>query len=620
MKSLRKDIAASKRCFRGKIGTDNRWISPAGNINTVNTPTTSAEKLLMDSLDKGGFATELLNGDDPLSDEALQVAIGNLSKVGRLLVDSTLVQALVEHMPELALQPAQANRLYFVDLLYEQLATVSGLDARIVELLGEFKPLLARQILASDQFIKTSRHPLRQALDTLTDRAIGWHDGLGSNGDKLLLQFEDYIESVNGLEVDVDELPAHLVDQQQQIDKIFARYEKLQQRVCDSALGAMESQVARRFVDKYLNALFEGRQLPVAAVDFLQGEWRNSLQMLLLREGQQGSEWQSVTALTNSLVLSLLPQKSDQDKQKLLQLIPSFRPALRKHLLSVSSEDDKDDLLDTIEELHMLVLKGETLPAEDITPLSSLNTEGVITSISDAVSAEAANLQAGQWVLYNRENGSQIKAKLALLLADTAQMLFVNVLGAKCLEKSVEEFGFALSSKKAQLLNSQQVFSKTIARAVEQLIRQYQKQLREPPTPSAEQTEKLKQESLEKARAEAERLREQQEAEQAAIVEEESAELPESERGQVEKQVQELTIGAWVSLENRFGDRVSAKVAVIYKSTDKAVFVDQNGVKVGEYIKSDFVELIMQGKAEILKQSDNFENSLARVIKTLRKD
>jgi hypothetical protein len=95
---------------------------------------------------------------------------------------------------------------------------------------------------------------------------------------------------------------------------------------------------------------------------------------------------------------------------------------------------------------------------------------------------------------------------------------------------------------------------------------------------------------------------------------------PTLDHPQTVQQVNALTIGAWISMKNRLGDRVPCKIAVIYNSTGKMVVVDKSGLRVGEFLRKDLIDLIMAGEASILEQGDNFENYLARIIQTLRKD
>jgi len=73
-------------------------------------------------------------------------------------------------------------------------------------------------------------------------------------------------------------------------------------------------------------------------------------------------------------------------------------------------------------------------------------------------------------------------------------------------------------------------------------------------------------------------------------------------------------------MKNRLGEQMSCRIAVIYASTGKMVIVDKSGLRVGEFLKPELVQLIKKGQAKILEQSDSFENSLARVIQSLRKD
>jgi len=589
-----------------------------------------AEMLLHDVLENGTFG----QGGGPYDGEPIALAeleqlLLNFSKEGFSSSGRSFCELFYEHTPGRPLEPALANRLYLMDLLSEQIRVNSFLDEAVQGLFFTLQPMLIRIMLRGDDFIKSSKHPLRPVLDSLALWGLGWQDGLGKGGEKLFEQLSELTEALESFTPARTLLPPSVEAAQEKLSKSFDRFQLLESRVCESEQGAMESLRSRRFVDKYLNGQLEGRELPEQVTSFLHNEWRNSLQMELQTHGKESRAWEQMTSLTGNLIKTFLPSVSEQEKQALYKLIPSMRGPLKKHLVSLHDNQSKDMLLDDIEALHMQILKGEQLPLEPVPPLSVLDTQGVVTSVTAALSEEAAKLQPGQWVLYRHEDGELQRVKLALLSSETGQMLFVNTLGAKCMEKNIEELAYGLTSKKVRLLERDRPFSKWLVKSIEKLIREHnarkKQQAEKPATEEAEtqvRREQNKQMSIDKVRQEVADLRDQlqQTAKDSAPAEEQDVSLPEGERQEMAEAIAKLEIGAWVSMDNRLGERVPCKIAVIFASSGKMVFVDKSGLKIGEFLQEDLLEKIMKGEASILEQGANFENSLAKVIQSLRKD
>ena len=83
--------------------------------------------------------------------------------------------------------------------------------------------------------------------------------------------------------------------------------------------------------------------------------------------------------------------------------------------------------------------------------------------------------------------------------------------------------------------------------------------------------------------------------------------------------VRTLGIGAWVDIEIK-GERQRCKLAAVMNASDKLIFVGRDGKKLVEPRRDELIKLLLDGKARIIQQGDQFENSLAKVIQTLRKD
>ncbi len=59
---------------------------------------------------------------------------------------------------------------------------------------------------------------------------------------------------------------------------------------------------------------------------------------------------------------------------------------------------------------------------------------------------------------------------------------------------------------------------------------------------------------------------------------------------------------------------------MIIGATGKYIFADQVGRKVAEYSREQLVQQLISGELKVLRNGDNFEEQLAKVIRGLRRD
>lgn len=118
--------------------------------------------------------------------------------------------------------------------------------------------------------------------------------------------------------------------------------------------------------------------------------------------------------------------------------------------------------------------------------------------------------------------------------------------------------------------------------------------------------------------ASAERKRQEEAAERERQLQAEKQErIDEWEMAQ--KVVRSLGIGAWVDIEIH-GERQRCKLAAVINASDKLIFVGRDGKKLIEPRRDDLIKMLLDHKARVVQQGDQFENSLAKVIQTLRKN
>ncbi len=619
------------------------------------------------------------------------------------------LEQAVQESGELLFDRRDANVLYFCDQLFEHCQAQTDLEPALLAAFLHLRPLLAVVMLRDKAALHSFQHPLYQLLDQLWDAARYWSPELGRQGEKYCARLSDMLASLRIADAVTTPFQAWLDDLSAQLHKDSQRADLLATRISQAERGTLAGQLAERFVRRHLNQLLLRSDMPEAVELLLKGPFRHSLQVIFLNYGADSDAWREAISTAEILQDSMRPPSNEEEKQRVYQLIPKMPSLLSRQLISIGDQAELDEWLGQIEKLHMHMLldgKIEVRPAE---PLSMLgDVEGVSANISAALLSQVALIPEGQWLIYQKENGESMRCRLALKMEDAEQLLFVNILGAKCLEKSLEEFAYLLAARHLRLLNADNNFSQILRDTVGHFLQLNQKHslLAADAAERQRLDDKRRQQAQAKARREAERLAQerlaaqlreeeharllaeqaaahaaveaQRSADEMARVAEEAArfnamaarlaerdaqqsaadeaqraaeaaadeaqrvaaeaarqkaeaarererELLEEKQSRINQweevlqTVRTLGVGAWVEIDID-GTRQKCKLAAVINASDKLIFVGRDGRKLAEPRRDELIKLILDGKAAIIERGDQFENSLAKVIQTLRQD
>jgi hypothetical protein len=515
---------------------------------------------------------------------------------------------------------------------------------------------------------------------------------LGKPGDKYRQRLVDVLKKMREADPASAPFQTWLDELTEQLAKDFQRAETLSERIRQTSRGAMAGEAAERSVRQQIGKLLTRAPMPDVVEALLKDPLRHSMKMVYLSKGGSSDEWKHIIRVAEMLIDSMLGAvEGETDMQQLYQTIPKIIPLLAKQLISITDSAEMEMWITRIEALHMQILVGNKVDVRPAQPLEDAEpSDSVQADVSGALLEQVKQIPEGQWLIYQRDDGERLRCRLIMKAEDGAQLLFVNVLGAKCLEKNLEEFAYLLTARHIRLLDADNNFSQIFRDTVTHFLQLYQRQSllqaelaerqrieaerrRQAQEKAKREAERIAQERLEaQARAEeaarkqaeeqarlaeiaarkaaeeaqkkaeeaqraaaeaerfmrakaeqeavanAERKRMEEEAErERQLLAEKQARIDEWEM--MQQSVRTLGIGAWVDIEIN-GERQRCKLAAVMNATDKLIFVGRDGKKLAEPRRDELIKMLLDNKARIVQQGDQFENSLAKVIQTLRKD
>jgi serine/threonine protein phosphatase PrpC len=256
-------------------------------------------------------------------------------------------------------------------------------------LIGRLQIPLLKVALLDKTFFSRKNHPARKLLNTLADAAVGWdetHDDGGAYYSRIekyvhqvMEQFEDdmdVFESVGG------ELEAFLAGQEQVAKKTT-------EGSAESITSQERLATARRTAQETIAKSFHGKPVPDRVQKFFQTRWKELLVFHHFDQGEDSDGWRGAVETMDQLVWSLTPIADNDDRKKLVGLLPGLLNRVKSGMEQISlPADERKHFLATLANHHLAAVRpGEAPPPPQDGPDTKI--EGVHAILKYAV--ERAN-------------------------------------------------------------------------------------------------------------------------------------------------------------------------------------------------------------------------------------
>lgn len=571
-------------------------------------------------------------------------------------------------MPQAAMSHAAMDRHQLATQIYRQLIAHPQLDTQLLPLFAALEAGLTTQIAQDDCFYSDANHPLRRTLNAILPAASHWY---GHNAKPSQQFYERLNNLLSALKVHWENNTASentISDFCQWLASEDKRAALLESRLCETELGTQKLTIAQTRVVTLINNHLAQRPLPL--------ELHSSIALSLTSELQYwafntpAAELKELPLWTHWLrILPSLGQVFSQEHapvndQQLYSQIPALLTELERSLAQATNNSQAyQQLVDQLSQCLMMAIQKQPQPTALFIALPLPNSQtGANTKVPLALLQATESVKQGDWILMRGEDNNAIRCKLAFKNPAIDQLLFVDHTGRKVMSKTNKDFALCLSTGLAQPLRLtslstiiEQQLTLLITQANQcvkaQLLKQKQKAEALVRAFMAEQA--LLKEAVEQERtAELARLQAEQNARQAAADKalaearllaaaqqrRAAAQAAEQQRINLEQKAAQaaetaqransaaaiadtLQVGAWLEMNNTAaGTSLRAKLSVIIGATGKYIFADQVGRKIAEYTREQLVQHFMSGQLKIVRNGDNFEEQLAKVIRGLRRD
>ncbi len=570
-----------------------------------------------------GHYTPSEKPDETIQPEALLALLQQLSARSTDQNVDTIAIRIQRLHPDTRLTPKDTVLINYVDDCITEILRQTDLDFRIEVFIRELAPLVVIEAMNNGVKSLMNDVPILSLMDLLIERGIGWSEDLGILG----LQFIEKIEaSVRALVTGRTTLDQCFKELTALCEKENPIFEKMEHKLCESALTNLAGQNARYSSTLLLNEKMASRKLPLFIIFMLQGSWYEFLQQVYNYQGPQSKFWATASKLTDLLSWSLQGTTSDTARQREIIL---KMPGQIQDFCDKMSFDTKslEACLADIEAEYAAILAGT--PSEpcdfELIPLDVNHAENQ-SDLSNELRQHISEIRVGQWYLFDDKSEPEEKVariKVILNRSDARRILYTNHNRRKVMQMTYTEMASFSEAGIMQPLTLNSKCCKVIEQFLNTLIHSVHGQKKkEVQTVTSDEKKNLVRTYLSKRKeAIVKRFKQQQAIAQkkrkrAQLLRQKAEQKFEA----TTRAVDSLNIEAWVNLPIMEGTLTPCKLVAIIPSTGKYIFANRAGLKVGEFHHNQIVHMIIAENSEILDTGAEFEHVLASVITGLRED
>ena len=218
-----------------------------------------------------------------------------------------------------------------VSMLFDFFFDDKALPDPVKVLIGRLQIPILKVAMLDKSFFNSKKHPARRLLDSISKASLGWSDE-AEQEQVLVAEIERIVnflidkfdQDVAVFEQALNEFEAFRKQERQRVEQ------RLEQVKRQEVQREQRLQEARRVADELIGKLIDGRELSFDVSEFLQGTWKQVLVNTWVAEGEDSEHWKRLKRITTTLLWTLIPKDSEEQRKKLLATLPPLLRALAK--------------------------------------------------------------------------------------------------------------------------------------------------------------------------------------------------------------------------------------------------------------------------------------------------
>ncbi|MBT5231102.1 MAG: DUF1631 family protein, partial [Methylococcales bacterium] len=386
------------------------------------------------------------------------------------------VQRMQSGGPEKQLAQTDSDTLDVLTMIFEFILEDKNLPDPMKVILGRLQIPLLKVSLMDKSFFGQKNHPARRLLNEMALAGLGWSADEGEGENTLYGVMTHIVQRViNEFDSQVSLFDDLLLDFKSFVEKEGKYAQVAEKRTNQVTKGKEQLELAKLQSLAEMETRLSDYLVPESIKALLEEGWKDVLVLLYLRQGVESEAYKAALQNLDQLLWSLQPVKETEERQKLLNMIPSITQKIQEGLIDISFESHKlSQLMKSIKEHHVDIIRGTVeIPVLDasqvIHPKKSRSSEVsdveeiVMTDIQSTVEAQveddqyvaqARSLALGSWIEYLDESATAVRCKLSWKSEVTETFVFVNRAGSKVADMSLNGLTVLLRRESTQILQS----------------------------------------------------------------------------------------------------------------------------------------------------------------------
>jgi hypothetical protein len=389
----------------------------------------------------------------------------------------------------------ESMTIELVAMLFDFIFETKDLPDGIKALLARLQiPVLKAAMLDSAFFARKS-HPSRLLVNALAEAGLGWSPVMGAEDplyrkiDAIVHQVLDGFADNLALFDELREELATFLDQEEKAAE--ANIQLTAEEINQRDRQHIASVVARTEIERRI----EGFPVPNFLATFLRERWAKSLEAVYLQQGEESEAWgQSIQAL-DDLVWSVQPKRNADERRRLVTLLPALLKRLATAMQAVEwPQEERERFMANLIEAHAAAVKpsyaaapsptaavaeqakadaeaakaiGDARKAAEAEQLAAAMTQAEPAPAPPEVMEDeflhiAQNLERGNWIEFEAEDGQLIFAKLAWISPLRGTYLFTNRQGQKALSMTADELADRFRRDRARLVEAEPLIDRAM--------------------------------------------------------------------------------------------------------------------------------------------------------------
>jgi hypothetical protein len=539
---------------------------------------------------------------------------------------TTIVQQfLVDNHPELSIYDTENPiALFLSDHIFSYIFNFLKPHPELTPQAYKLSLLLCLAFSRRPEAVCDKQHPLRNFVNQLLILLNCWESSPGKIGRAAPELLKKIIDSVATLDIQSN----WAISQQTNLISAFnqkniERSKKLEQRLSEIETADIGIEIQQQKISSWIDKKLNNKLLPIEINAFIRNHLIGDLQYLMIHQGDQCTSWSKWQKLLHLFSWVFKQTDDDHFQKKLYNTLPVTMDELdESYYADMQDPSIYPDFLSLITHIFMGLIRGDKPECEYFIAVGSGNETDNNVVVKQVVIQDASSFNTGDWFLFKNSDQTTLRAKLSVKILEKDSLIFVNYLGKKIYQCSLEDFTLQLAAQTTEsLTHGSKWFTKGLHNALKQLEIHHRRNLRLQQQ-SLDNKESERNKAATKAKTEAlvlKQKKDQQKEEQHLAIQQRES-LSEADLLEHQSSIEKLQVGAWVSIISNDGQVQRSKLSVKLTSTKKYIFTNRLGQPFGDYYLNDLIDLILADRLTIISNEENFESKLEKIVKGLRKD